>query len=196
MIASRTVPLYVLIVLVVLTSIAARISWETPTTAEAQPAGTSLQEVSVTCVVDGDTIEVSPQVQGAESVRLIGVDTPEVFGGEEPCGPEASAFTKEQLTNKQIGLEFDEERTDQYDRALAYVWLDGELFNETLVREGYVSVATFPPNDKYEDRFLAAEEQARVAGIGIWGPGGCAADGEVTNPPERTSPSPAPAPDP
>lgn len=162
----------------------------------AQPADAELTDARVTRVVDGDTIEVSPQVQGAEDVRLIGVDTPEVFGGEEPCGPEASAFTKEQLTGEQIQLEFDEERTDQYDRALAYVYLDGEMFNETLVREGYAEVATFPPNVKYEDRFIAAEDQAKAAGVGLWGPNGCATSGSAPEPTTPNAPAPEPTPSP
>ena len=65
-------------------------------------------------------------------------------------------------------MEFDEETIDPYGRALAYVWLPGgELFNETLVREGYAEVATFPPNVKYKDRFLAAQDEARAEGLGI-----------------------------
>lgn len=166
---------------------------------EAQPANAEVQDATVSRVVDGDTIEVSPPVQGAEDVRLIGVDTPEVFGGEEPCGPEASAFTKEQLTGEQIQLEFDEERTDQYDRALAYVYLDGEMFNETLVREGYAEVATFPPNVKYEDRFIAAEDQAKAAGVGLWGrAGSCATSRPAPEPttPAALAPAPEPAPSP
>jgi micrococcal nuclease len=146
------------------------------TPAQAQPAGEDTQQVTVTDVVDGDTIDVSPQIDGIERVRLIGVDTPEVFGGEEPCGPEASAFTTEQLEGEDVTLEFDEERVDQYERALAYVWvpdLEGELFNETLVGQGYAEVATFPPNDEYEERFLAAEEEARDEGIGLWADDPC-----------------------
>ncbi len=124
--------------------------------------------VTVTRVVDGDTIEVSPAVQGTQDVRLIGVDTPEVFGEQESGGPEASAFTTEQLEGEQVALEFDEETVDPYERALAYVWLPGgELFNETLVREGYAEVATFEPNVKYVDRLEAAEEEARAEGLGI-----------------------------
>ena len=100
-------------------------AWEElapPTTpAQAQPAGEDSQQVSVTDVVDGDTIDVSPQVDGIKRVRLIGVDTPEVFGGVEPCGPEASAFTTEQLEGEDITLEFDEDRVDPDGRALAYV---------------------------------------------------------------------------
>ncbi len=63
-----------------------------------------------------------------------------------------------------------EERTDQYDRLLAYVYPQGEeMFNETLLREGYAQVATFPPNTRYEDRFRAAQEEARSARRGLWG---------------------------
>src|SRR5215217_1075988 len=73
------------------------------------------QTVTVERVIDGDTIEISPTVDGKEDVRLIGVDTPEtVDPGEpvEPFGPEASAFTKEQLEGKSVTLTFDEEKTD------------------------------------------------------------------------------------
>jgi micrococcal nuclease len=116
--------------------------------------------VTVTRVVDGDTIEVSPLIDGTSDVRLIGVDTPETYSGEEPCGPEASEFTASRLEGERVRLEFDEDKFDPYDRLLAYVWLDGKMFNETLVKEGYASVSTFPPNDKYESRFLAAEATA------------------------------------
>src|SRR5215210_6263964 len=132
-------------------------------------------QVTVENVVDGDTIDVSPEVEGTERVRLIGVDTPEVSGGVEPCGPEASDFTEERLQAEQLELEFDEDRLDPYDRALAYVWLPGdELFNETLVREGLAEVTTFPPNVRYEDRFEEAQQEARGEGRGIWGEDGCA----------------------
>jgi endonuclease YncB( thermonuclease family) len=163
------------------------VAWEVltpPTTAvQAQLTDNDTQQVSVTRVVDGDTIEVSPQVEGTADVRLIGVDTPEVFRGEEPCGPEASNFTTERLEGQDVTLEFDEDRVDPYDRALAYVWvpvLDGELFNETLVREGLARVSTFEPNVKYEDRFLAAERQAMDEDLGVWATDPCTTTGGTT----------------
>jgi micrococcal nuclease len=58
---------------------------------------------------------------------------PEISDGEEPYGPEAAAFTTEHLEGQEVTLEFDEERVDPYDRALAYVWLGDELLNETLL---------------------------------------------------------------
>jgi micrococcal nuclease len=134
----------------------------------------SSQTVTVQRVVDGDTIEVSPAVGGADSVRLIGVDTPETVDPSEPVepfGPQASAFTKRQLEGKRVTLIFDQDRTDQYDRALAYVRLSGQgtTFNEALLRQGYAQLDIVSPNDRYEARFRQAQEQARQAQRGIWG---------------------------
>jgi endonuclease YncB( thermonuclease family) len=179
-----------LAVLVLASGFALFVAWEqvadhtTPALAQ-----TDTQQVSVTSVVDGDTIDVSPQVEGRTRVRLIGVDTPEVSGGEEPCGPEASDFTTQQLEGQEVTLEFDEDRIDPYDRVLAYVWvpsLDGELFNETLVRRGLARVMTVEPNVKYEDRFLAAESEAKAEGLGVWATDPCAAPESTT--PEATTP--------
>lgn len=127
--------------------------------------------VRVIRVVDGDTLEVS--IQGTkEKVRLIGVDTPETVHptiGEEPYGREASNFTKEKLTDQTVELEFDVEERDRYGRLLAYVWLDGEMFNEVLLSEGYAQIATYPPNVRYVERFQAAQQEAREAERGLWG---------------------------
>jgi micrococcal nuclease len=123
-------------------------------------------------VVDGDTVYVSPAPDGEDSVRLIGVDVPEKAGsprGEQPLGEETLAFARERLEGRPVELEFDVERRDDYDRNLAYLFVEGELFNETLLREGYAQVATFPPNTRYLDRFEEAQEAAREAGRGIWG---------------------------
>jgi micrococcal nuclease len=125
---------------------------------------------TVTRVVDGDTVEISPPVEGLSTVRLIGVDTPETHGGTQPYGPEASDFTREYLQGAEVALELDVEKIDPYGRLLAYVYLpDGQMFNETLVEEGYAQVATFPPNVKYVDRFLEAQREARAANRGLWG---------------------------
>lgn len=182
--------------LVFISGFTLRVTWEHlahPTTSAL--AQTVTQQVSVTRVVDGDTIEVSPQVEGTADVRLIGVDTPEVFGGEEPYGPEASDFITERLEGDDVTLQFDEDRVDQYGRTLAYVWvpsLDGELFNETLVRRGLARVSTFEPNVKYEDRFLAAEREAKDEGLGVWAADACA----TPEPPPPEPPTPEPFPEP
>jgi hypothetical protein len=102
------------------------------------------------------------------------VDTPEtVDPGEpvEPYGPEASAFTKRQLEGERVTLIFDQEKRDQYGRALAYVRIGGqsETFNETLLKQGYAQHYVVPPNDRYKARFSQAQDQAKQAQRGIWG---------------------------
>jgi micrococcal nuclease len=132
------------------------------------------QTVTVERAIDGDTIEVNPAVSGTENVRFIGVDTPETVDPNEPVqpyGPQASAFTKRQLEGKRVTLIFDQDRTDQHNRALAYVRLGSQstTFNETLLRQGYAQLDIVSPNDRYEARFRQAQEQARQAQRGIWG---------------------------
>ena len=134
----------------------------------------SLKEsVSVTRVTDGDTIEVRPEINGTEDVRLIGIDTPETAGsprGEQPYGEKVSEFSKKRLEGRRVELRFDVEKKDQYDRLLAYVYLpDGSMFNEMLLRKGYAQVATFPPNVRHLGSFETTQRLAREAGLGIWG---------------------------
>lgn len=137
---------------------------------------------TVTRVVDGDTIDISPSVKGLSRVRLIGMDTPEVYFGIQPYGPKASAFAKERLEGEEVRLELDVQKVDPYGRLLAYVYLpNGEMFNETLLEEGYAQVATFPPNVKYVDRFLEAQREARAANRGLWG----LSDGELCQQTDR-----------
>jgi micrococcal nuclease len=137
----------------------------------APPSTTGRTSVPVVEVVDGDTIRVDLDGQEA-AVRLIGVDTPERDGpytSLECYGEDASRFTHDALDGRTVELEFDVERTDRYGRTLAYVWLDGALFNERLVRSGYAVVTTFPPNVRYVERFTAAQRHARGEQRGLWG---------------------------
>jgi micrococcal nuclease len=128
---------------------------------------------TVTEVVDGDTINISPAINGNDEVRLISMDTPETKDPSEeiePYGPEASAYAVSKLSGVDIEVEFDQERTDQYGRLLAYVYpAGGSMFNLDLVEKGYAQAYPYPPNTKYEDRFAAAQDEARDAGLGIWG---------------------------
>ena len=126
---------------------------------------------SVVEVVDGDTILVDLS-GSATLVRLIGIDAPETDGPftERECfGDEATTFAHFALADREVELSFDVDRTDRFDRTLAYVWVDGSLFNERLVREGSATVSTFPPNVRYVDRLAAAEREARSERRGLWG---------------------------
>jgi len=147
-----------------------------PAAGTGAPAAMPGAPARVVRVIDGDTVEVV--FRGTVLViRLIGIDTPETVapGQAVMCyGPEATRFTRSRLEGRRVNLEFDVERLDPFGRTLAYVWVDGELFNEVLVARGYASVSTFPPNVRYVDRFVDAQRRAREAGRGFWG--ACAAD--------------------
>jgi len=103
------------------------------------PTGGDTLRATVVRVTDGDTVSVSPEVSGEDSVRLIGVDAPETEGsprGPQPYGEEAAAFAAGSLEGRSVELEFDVERVDDYGRALAYLYVGDEMFNETLLTEG------------------------------------------------------------
>ena len=92
-------------------------------------------------VVDGDTLIVS--VDGSECrIRMIGIDTPESVHPDASRNTEqgkaAAAYTTELLTGKQVYLEYDTDRTDDYGRTLAYVWLDGCMVEDLLLESGMV----------------------------------------------------------
>jgi micrococcal nuclease len=129
------------------------------------------ETTTVTDVVDGDTIRVS----GGRLVRLIGIDTPEAKGpyrDEECFGEEASRRTAALVPpGTEVRLVFDVDRSDRYDRLLAYVFRarDGRFANATLVRDGYASALTIPPNVRYAARFGRLERAARAAERGLWG---------------------------
>jgi len=124
--------------------------------------------ILVTRIIDGDTIEI----ETGEKVRLIGIDTPETVHPSKPVecmGKEASARTKELIENKKVRLEKDVSETDKYGRLLRYIWLDGELINEKLVREGFANSSSYPPDIKYQERFNKAERYAVENNLGLWG---------------------------
>lgn len=122
-------------------------------------------------VVDGDTFIIDYNGKN-EKVRLIGIDTPEsVHPNEEKnteFGDMVSNYSKKMLTGKKIQVEFDVEERDKYGRLLAYVYLDGQMYNEILLENGYAKLATYPPNVKYVDEFTKIQKKARENKMGMW----------------------------
>lgn len=123
--------------------------------------------------VDGDTAKF--KMNGEEiTVRFLAVDTPESVHptkGVEPYGAEASQFTKIKLENaKKIELEFDNnsDKTDKYGRYLAWIWVDGELLQDLLIKEGLAKVAYLYADYKYTSVLQESEKIAKEEQKGIW----------------------------
>ena len=116
-------------------------------------------------MIDGDTVDLSRSGRA----RLIGVDTPEVHGGVECFGREASAYVKKRLSDRRVRVRRGIEERDRYGRLLVYLYLDGRMFNAELVREGYASPMTVPPNVEHADTFVRLARRAREQGAGLWG---------------------------
>ncbi len=137
----------------------------------------------VSKVVDGDTIDVSMNGKTVR-VRLIGVDTPETVGPNEPVGcfgKEASDIAKLKLLNQKVVLEADESQgdKDKYDRLLRYVILvDGTNFNEWLISNGYGHEYTYDKAYKYQEDFQDAELNASESKVGLWADNACSSDSE------------------
>ena len=136
---------------------------------------------TVTDVVDGDTIKIS--MNGAtETLRLIGIDTPETVDPRKPVqcfGKEASNMAKQLLSGKKVRIESDptQDTRDKYGRLLVYVVReDGLFFNKHMIAEGYAYEYTYNTAYKYQSEFNSAEESARTSGKGLWSSNTCAGD--------------------
>jgi micrococcal nuclease len=128
--------------------------------------------VRIARVIDGDTIELSNR----RKVRYIGIDTPEVrqrhgrnwVYAPEPYSLAAKDHNEALLRQGKVTLEFDEQKEDKYGRSLAYVYAGETMVNEELLREGYATLLIYPPNTKYLELLIGAQEDARRHRRGMW----------------------------
>ena len=122
-------------------------------------------------VIDGDTIVVAFADGSTDTIRLLGVDTPETHHPTKPVGcygPEASAFTARASRASRRARERRRAPRDIYGRRLAYVLVDGERFNDELLRRGYARLLVIAPNRGHAHALLDAELAARHANRGLW----------------------------
>lgn len=141
---------------------------DTELKAEVEKGDSQKQVAKVARVIDGDTIEL----ESGEKVRYIGIDSPESVDPNKPeeCFAQEAAQKNEDLVlNKEVELEKDVSDVDRYDRLLRYVYADGEMVNEVLVKEGYAYASAYPPDIKYQDLFDSAQKEAREGEKGLWG---------------------------
>lgn len=141
-----------------------------PTSKSPQTLGTNDEKLYlVTKIIDGDTI----QIEGGQKVRYIGIDTPELKDSE--CfAKEARDKNKELVEGKKVTLQKDVSETDRYGRLLRFVYTEnGEFVNDILVKEGYATVSTYPPDVAKQELFKTSQQDAVASNHGLWG-AGCA----------------------
>jgi micrococcal nuclease len=147
--------------------------------------GNTYNNATVVRVVDGDTLRI--EVNGhEEAVRLIGIDTPESKANKKAkkdavktnhdvetitaMGREAAKYVRTLVRRGDtVGLEFDVQKRDKYKRLLVYAYLqDGKMLNEEIIKAGYANVMTYPPNVKYQERFVRAYREALDTKRGLY----------------------------
>lgn len=123
-------------------------------------------------VVDGDTIKV--EIRGeVEAIRLIGIDSPELFEAIPECfAEEAYIQARGLLLGTSVMLERDpsQDERDIYGRLLAYVITDnGQNFNWYMLEKGYAREYTHVSPYSLQQEFKQAEADAKASGLGMWG---------------------------
>jgi micrococcal nuclease len=156
--------------------------------------------VSVIRVIDGDTFEVEFPNGEIDTVRLLGVDTPEtVYSSVNPSeyegfqdsteardhlynwGEQATAFAVDSVGASEVRIEVDEQadRRGSFGRLLVYVYVDGVNFNLELLRDGYARL--YESKFSMSSEFEQAEREARENEVGLW-----SFEGQATSVPTPT----------
>lgn len=167
----RTILLLLAVALVASGAGSGRLGSGGSTTREARPGDTITARVIR--VVDGDTVKI--RRDGArDTVRLIGIDTPESVKPGTPVecfAKEAGREARRLLDHERVRLVLDREARDRYGRLLAYAYRvrDNRFVNARLLQGGYARTLEIRPNTRFARRFRAIEEKARGAGRGLWG---------------------------
>ncbi|HAH20280.1 MAG: hypothetical protein A2Y00_09470 [Omnitrophica WOR_2 bacterium GWF2_43_52] len=133
---------------------------------------TSNKHYNIKHVIDGDTVEL----ENGQSVRYLGIDTPEIRKREgekwvyapDAYAEEAKEFNRKLVESKTVRLEFDVQKKDKYDRWLAYCFVGDIFVNAKMLEDGYALLYTSPPNIKYADILVKMQEEARKNNRGLW----------------------------
>lgn len=139
-----------------------------PSTTPSVLAADEADLAQVERIIDGDTF----RLENGQTVRLIGIDTPELHHpriAEECFAREAAAFLSTLIEGKTIRLKKDVSETDRYGRLLRFAYTDTIFINDFLLRQGFATAVTFPPDVAHASDFRHAEQEARENGRGLWG---------------------------
>ena len=124
--------------------------------------------VTLSKCVDGDTAYFIVDNKEVK-VRFLAIDTPESTNKIEPYGKQASEFVCKTMRNaKKIELEYDGDKVDKYGRTLAWVFVDDELLQNIIVKNGLAEVTYLYDDYKYTDMLKDSERIAKQKKLNIW----------------------------
>uniref|UniRef100_A0A831TYE0 Nuclease n=1 Tax=Geobacter metallireducens TaxID=28232 RepID=A0A831TYE0_GEOME len=124
----------------------------------------------VTKVWDGDTVVIRPLGGGRSyTCRLYGIDAPETpkdgIPGQ-PYGQASAAELRRMALGREVAVEFTGEQS--HGRQVGIIFLDGRDLNQEMVRRGYAWAYVRHLRRPHASAYLAAEQEARQAGRGLW----------------------------
>jgi micrococcal nuclease len=146
---------------------------------DSAPAGSGAKEMllaervlySVTKIYDGDTVLLDNHLK----VRLLSINTPELERYNklgEAGGERARERLRRLLSGQKVRLEKDLESQDKYGRTLGHIFTAaGVHINLEMVKSGWATVNIHPPNVKYSQAMLTAQQEAQALHLGLWGMG-------------------------
>ena len=131
------------------------------------PWNSDSQNVTVSRVIDGDTIEVIADGEPV-TVGYIGIDAPELYQYSAPFGIEAAEKNKEFVEGKTVLIVKDTFDYDEQGRVMRYVISGGIFVNLEMLEHGLALFTPQPPNVSCETIFLESESLAKSNRRGIW----------------------------
>ncbi|MBU7019333.1 MAG: thermonuclease family protein [Theionarchaea archaeon] len=112
-----------------------------------------------TSIIDGDTFRLA----NGETVRLIGIDAPEL---SQPGGKESREYLAQLILNKGVTLEKGSKDRDKYNRLLRFVYIGDICINEEMIRQGYAEARYL--TDSIREYYIQLEIEAEIAKAGLW----------------------------
>lgn len=141
--------------------------YSNPTLAKLIPKN-SRHKHTVATVYDGDTITL----KNGERVRLLGLNAPEIdshYRRGEAGGQQAKKWLASKLQKSVVFLEYGQQKRDKYKRLLAHLFLpNGEHLNQSMLAQGLATLTIIPPNLRYANKLILAENTALKLSLGVW----------------------------
>ena len=145
--------------------------------AETDTVFDALEEIGtarVIKIVDGDTVIIEPPINGANEIRLVGIQAPKLPLGRKnfiawPLGEEAKAALSAIALYETVTLFTGGQKMDRHGRHLAHlqtangIWVQGRMLTTGMAR-----VYSFPDNRNLIAEMLEQETQARLSHLGLW----------------------------